>query len=86
MFEKSASFGRLIFKNQHSEGIKMSGLVAWSSRAKRKSIKKSPGSNTNAHRLRANAAKQRKVRASVKKQAERARKEATAKAVAEKNA
>lgn len=64
----------------------MSGLVAWSSRAKRKPIKKSPGSNMNAHRLRANAAKKRKIKASLNKQAEKARKEAIAKAVAEMNA
>lgn len=64
----------------------MSGLVAWSSRAKRKPIRKSPGSNTNAHRLRENAAKKRKIRARVNKAAEKARKEGIAKAVAEMNA
>lgn len=64
----------------------MSGLVAWSSRAKRKPINKTAGTNTNAHRLRANAAKKRKIKAIANKAAEKARKAAIEKAVAEKNA
>ncbi|MBO6102734.1 MAG: hypothetical protein J6P03_05715 [Opitutales bacterium] len=64
----------------------MSGLVAWSSRAKRKPIKKAAGKKPNAHNLRALASRKRKIKERNAKLAEKARKEAIAKAVAEKNA
>lgn len=62
----------------------MSGLVKWVSRAKRKGVNRTTGP-VNAHKLRASAAKQRKARSAASKIAEKARKEATAKAVAEIN-
>ena len=40
----------------------MSGLVAWSSRAKRKPIKKAAGKKPNAHNLRALASRKRKIK------------------------
>lgn len=64
----------------------MSGLVAWSSRAKRKPLAKQGGAKPNAHNLRASAAKQRKLNARINKDAEKARKEKTAAAVAAMNA
>ncbi len=62
----------------------MSGLVCWSSRAKNKGVNRTTGP-VNAHRLRANASKHRKLRARIEKDAEKARKAATAAAVAAMN-
>lgn len=64
----------------------MSGLVKWTSRAKRRPINKTAGKKPNAHRLRAAASKQRKLNERLGKDAEKARKEAIAAAVAAKNA
>lgn len=64
----------------------MSGLVAWSSRAKRKPVCKAAGAKPNSHNLRANAARKRKAKERMLKIAEKARKAAIAKAVAEQNA
>ncbi|MFI3291015.1 MAG: hypothetical protein R3Y46_03945 [Opitutales bacterium] len=47
----------------------MSGLVQWTSRAKRKAKNKSAGSKPNAHRQRSLAARKRKINASAAKAA-----------------
>lgn len=64
----------------------MSGLISWTSKAKRKPLCKGAGSKPNATRQLASAAQKRKLRERMAKDANKARKEAIAKAVAEKNA
>ncbi|MBR4597816.1 MAG: hypothetical protein IKO42_05420 [Opitutales bacterium] len=64
----------------------MSGLVAWSSRAKRKPVKKAAGAKPNAHKQRALAARRRKENERQAKAAQKARKAEIAKVVAEQNA
>ena len=64
----------------------MSGLVAWSSRAKRKPVKKAASAKPNAHKQRALAARRRKENERQAKLAQAARKAEIAKAVAEQNA
>lgn len=63
----------------------MSGLIAWTSKAKRKPICKAAGKKPNPTRQRAAASRSRKLRERLAKDANKARKEAIAKAVAEKN-
>ncbi len=62
----------------------MSGLVKWTSKAKRKAKNKTPGNKPNAQRQRLLAARRRKVNEKAAKVEAKARKEAIAKAVAEK--
>lgn len=64
----------------------MSGLIAWSSKAKRKPLCKGAGAKPNATRQLAAASRKRKLRERMAKDANKARKAAIAKAVAEKNA
>lgn len=64
----------------------MSGLVAWSSRAKRKPVRKAAGKKPNAHRQRALASRKRKAAECAAKAESKARKAEISKAVAEQNA
>ena len=69
-------FPVLIFKNKVliRKERTMSGLVQWSSKAKRKAGKKAAGAKPNARRQRLLAARKRKLRASAEKAAKKASK------------